>query len=176
MGSSRRGDHRHHSAACTAHSKLSTGGCTQCSVLRKLPCTQCTVHLSAWPAGQCTVHSAFGVIQRQCSVPHRKGCEYRVHPFHSKRLRDADSPFSSRDPGAPINEFQILLLGDTYALRLLVPIQERCESRKALKIGRVPRRQTGRRQLTHPSRVGSTRRARCQAGRQSRGDPGKHCC
>ena len=40
-----------------------------------------------------------------------------------------------------------------HALRLHVPILERCESRKPLKIGRDTRRQTGRRQLSHPSRV-----------------------
>ena len=68
---------------------------------------------------------------------------------------DAAVRFASGDPAvrAVVHGFQILLLGHTCELRLRVPILERCESRKPLKIGRVPRRQTGRRQLTHPSRV-----------------------
>ena len=47
-----------------------------------------------------------------------------------------------------ILDVQILLLGHTYELRLLVPIQERCRSRKALKIVRAPRRPECQRQLT----------------------------
>ena len=54
-----------------------------------------------------------------------------THPY----LTDAAVHFASNDPAvrAVVHGFQILLLGDAYALRLLVPILERCESRKALK-------------------------------------------
>ena len=75
---------------------------------------------------------------------------------------DAAVHFTSSAPAvrAVVNGFPILLLGDTYALRLLVPNLERCESREPLRIGRDTRRQIGRRELSHPSRVGSTRPAR----------------
>ena len=72
-----------------------------------------------------------------------------------KQPSDAAVQFASNDPAvrAVVHGFQILLLGDTCELRLLVPILERCESRKPSKICRVLRRQTGRGQLSHPSRV-----------------------